>query len=97
MSGVNPTCVKFLIENNTPQLIIDDVTTPAAKEDGRCTYEVFNIGPDECFLGDAQVTGADGMPLPAGSSRTFAIRLQGHLFARGIVGSVSDLRVMRTP
>lgn len=95
--SVDPTCVKFTISNNTPQLIVNDATTPAAKEDGRCTYEVYNIGPDTCYLGSTQVTSADGMPLPAGSSRTIAIRLKGKLYARGIVGSVSDIRVMRTP
>ena len=97
MAGVDPTTEQYTIENNTPQLIIDDSTAPAAKEDGRCTYEVYNIGPDQCFLGSTQVTSADGMPLPAGSSRTIAIRLNGKLYARGIVGSVSDVRVMRTP
>jgi hypothetical protein len=75
--------------------VVDDQTAPKAREDGRCTYEIYNDSAHTVYLGGASVTTSTGIPLPAGTSRTIALRLQGEVFA--ISASNASVRVMRVP
>lgn len=97
--STNPTTSRVSVDD-TPTLLIEDVTTPVAKEDGRCTYELYNVGPDVVYLGaEAELddTGDTGIPLPAGSSRTIAIRLSGKLHGICATGEAAEVAVLRVP
>ena len=80
----------------SPVILIEDATSPAAKEDGRCTYIVFNnSGADAIYLGDADVTLASGLPVPPQAATVIDIRLGGKLWA--VAAATTDVRVMRVP
>lgn len=95
--SINPSTSAVSV-TSTAVLVIDDATTPTGRaEDGRVTYELFNAGPNTCFLGASDVTTASGIPLPANASRTISIRHRGKLYARCASSNTSDVRVLLVP
>ncbi len=95
--SINPSTSAVSV-TSTAVLVIDDETTPAGRsEDGRVTYELFNAGPNTCFLGASDVTTANGIPLPANASRTISIRHHGKLYARCASATTTDVRVLLVP
>jgi hypothetical protein len=92
---MNPTSTAIEVTDEAT-LLIDDETAAAAKEDGRCTYEIYNNSGETVYLGDSDVTDLTGIPLPVGSSRTIAIRLNGQLHGITETGT-ADVRVLRVP
>ena len=92
---MNPTSSAIEVTDE-PTLIVDDNTAPVAKEDGRCTYEIYNMGPEDVYLGGDDVTDATGIPLPVNASRTIAIRISAEIY--GITSSgTADVRVLQVP
>lgn len=96
MTSINPSS-SAVAAGSTRVQVVNDTTAPVAKEDGRATYEIYNAGPDVCYLGGADVTAANGQPLPPLSARTIAIRLGGKLWAVCASEGTADLRVLRIP
>lgn len=79
----------------SPTLVIDDETEPTAREDGRVTCELYNLGPCEVWLGGDDVSDETGIPLPVNASRTIAIRLNGKLYGLAYgAAEVADVRVL---
>jgi hypothetical protein len=74
---------------------VADQTVPRAKEDGRCTYEIYNDSNETVYLGGSDVSVENGIPLPPSTSRTIALRIQGRIF--GVAAETASVRVMRVP
>lgn len=83
----------------SPTIIIDDETTSdGAHPDGKVSYEIYNLGPCEVWLGDDEVTDETGIPLPVNASRTIAIRMHGKLYGLAYgQAEVADVRVLVVP
>lgn len=95
MSTVNISTEAKSLSAGQRLMLVNDSTEPAAKEDGRCTYEIFNDSSETVFLGGADVTVESGIPLPPGTSRTIGLRIKGRIF--GIAAEAATVRVMRVP
>jgi len=73
---------------------VDDVAS--AGKDGRVTYEIHNGSGSTVYMGGPAVTVENGMPLPAGASRTLALPLYGEAY--GIAAEEGlTVRVMKVP
>lgn len=78
--------------------VINDATTPVgAHEDGRITYELYNVGPNTCYLGASNVTTSTGIPLPANSSRSLSVRHNAELYAICASAESASVRVLVVP
>lgn len=93
---MNPSTYAVAVDD-TGATIIEDNTAPVAKEDGRCTYLVQNLGPDPVYLGGAEVAVGDGFELATGGVFTIAIRLGADLYGITDTGDAADVRVVKVP
>jgi hypothetical protein len=94
---MNPSSYNVAVNDSVTQ-IIEDESAPKAKEDGRVTYLVQNLGPDPVYLGNSEVVHYEGFELAVGGTLTIAIRLGGDLF--GVcdgVACTADVRVLVVP
>ena len=96
--SINPSSYQITVQD-TPTLVIEDETSAVGpREDGRCTYEMFNLGPCEVYIGDDEVTYGTGIPLPVNASRTISIRHHAVLYAVADgAAETADVRVLRVP
>jgi hypothetical protein len=95
--SLDPTTAAHSVEDEA-LLVIDDDTTPSGRnEDGRVTYEVYNSGPNTCYLGGSGVTTSSGVPLPSGSSRSLSVRHFAKLYAICAANNTADVRVLMVP
>jgi hypothetical protein len=95
--SLNPTTSAVAVEDEAI-LVIDDATAPTGRgEDGRISYEIYNNGPNTCYLGASDVTTSTGIPLPAGSSRSISIRHYGKVYAICATSNTADVRVLMVP
>jgi hypothetical protein len=94
----NPNSYRVAITDEITNIVEDD-TAPVAKEDGRMTYEIYNLGPGDVYLGDTELdnTGDTGMPLPVGSSRTIALRIKASISGICLSGETADVAVLQVP
>jgi hypothetical protein len=95
--SINPSTYAITVEDSPTLLIEDTSSAQGVREDGRCTYEVYNNGASTVYLGDAEVDDTVGIPLPAGSSRTIAIRFKAVLYGATSAGETAEVRVLRVP
>jgi hypothetical protein len=94
---INPT-VTQVSATDTPALVVADASVPVGRnEDGRTSYEIYNNGSAEVYLGAANVSDATGMPLPAGASRSISVRFTAKIWVVCATGETSDVRVLRVP
>jgi hypothetical protein len=95
--SLNPEVSQVNVDDTATLLVSDESGPVGRNEDGRMTYELYNVGPDSVFLGAADVDSESGMPLPANSSRTIAFRFGSKLWGVCASGETADVRVMRVP
>jgi hypothetical protein len=94
--SINPTTAAVQVTAEGT-LVVSDASTPTGRnEDGRITYEVFNVGDATVYLGAADVTASTGQPLPTGAARTMSLRFGAKVWAVTASGT-ADVRVMRVP
>ena len=97
MSNLNPSAEAKSV-TATKSLVVNDDSTPTGRnEDGRITYEIYNLGPNTIFLGSSNVTAANGQPLPINAARTFSVRFNAKIWAVCDTGDTADVRVLKVP
>lgn len=76
--------------------VIENSDAAASGVDGRVSYEIANLGSATVYVGGSTVTTSSGAPLPAGSARSFSLRLGGQVWAVSATEG-QDVRVLKVP
>jgi hypothetical protein len=95
--SVNPSTSAVSVGSTATAVINDATTAVGAHEDGRITYELFNTGPNTCYLGASGVTTSTGIPLPLNSSRSISVRHGAELYAICASAESASVRVLVVP
>lgn len=96
--SINPYSYQITVQDTPTAVIEDETSAVGAHEDGRITYELFNLGPCEVYLGDDEVTYGTGIPLPVNASRTISLRHRGVFYAVADgAAETADVRILVVP
>ena len=79
------------IVNSATSVGATAVTIPSTAATGRIFIMVKNFGASTVYLGDANVTSVNGLPLEAGDVLSFDLKQEVPLYGRTASGS-SDIR-----
>lgn len=93
--SASPTASAFSV-GATSVKVIENNNAAASGIDGRVSFEIANLGSATVYVGGPNVTTSSGAPLPAGSARSFSLRLGGQVWAVSATEG-QDVRVLKVP